>query len=86
MKGMLPAVFLTIPLLMPVPQSTAATRDIFADASSAVSRAFDARASTSLRTDPVIPPLYAREDRGLLLVLSPGSPCTAACLRLKVTF
>jgi hypothetical protein len=44
------------------------------------------RVASSASSGPIIPPLYTGADGGFSLLLSPGSPCTAACLRLQGTF
>ena len=84
---MIPSAFLVLPLLLPVSEPIIERQvDIFALAPSIRSASPESGAALLGRSVSVIPPLYARQDRGLLVSLSPGSPCTAACLRLQVTF
>jgi hypothetical protein len=88
---MIPSVFLVLPLLLPVSEPARRSEserqvDFFAVAPSIRSASSALSAAPLARSGSVIPPLYARQDRGLLVSLSPGSPCTAACLRLQVTF
>lgn len=84
---MFPAVLLALPLMLPMTGSVVDTRvDVLAAAPTVTATPPDQRSAPFAQTGPLIPPLYARPDGGLLVSLSPGSPCTAACLRLQVRF
>jgi hypothetical protein len=89
---MFPAVFLALPLLLPITNRAMETRvDLLtptplltqAPLLPAVDRVSVIETQKNGR---IIPPLYRRDDGGLSVSLSPGSPCTAACLKLEGTF
>ncbi|HVY25159.1 MAG TPA: hypothetical protein VHB79_01355 [Polyangiaceae bacterium] len=80
---MFPAVFLALPLLFPVSNGpNTAHIDLTA---SAQTTAFQPRESF---TAPVVPALvhYEHESGDVSLSLSPGGPCTGACVKLAGTF
>lgn len=82
---MFPDVFLALPLILPMPDTVVDTRVDIMATPIVVAAPLDQRALLP-RNGPVIPPLYAPEDGGFSVSLSPGSPCTAACVRLQVRF
>jgi hypothetical protein len=84
---MFPAVFLALPLLLPMSYPIIDTRVDFVRAVPMVTfTPADRRAAFFAQSGPVIPALYVRPDGGFSLWLLPGSPGTAACLRLQGTF
>jgi len=80
-----PAVFLALPLMLPLHDSVVDTRVDIMAAPTVQSIPAD-RLATLASKRPLIPPLYAPPDGGFSVSLSPGGPCTAACLRLQVRF
>jgi hypothetical protein len=80
---MFPAVFLALPLLFPVTNvPNTAHLDMAASAQTNVFQAHEAF------SPPAVPPLvhYEHERGDVTLSLSPGGPCTAACVKLVGTF
>jgi hypothetical protein len=83
---MFPAVFLALPLLLPVNPILDTRVDIFSSAPTIMVAPSNVSAVPFAQSGRVIPPLYEQADGGFALLLSPGSPCTAACLRLQGRF
>lgn len=86
-RGMFPTVFLALPLLLPMSNPVIGPRsDIVTSVPLATFNAAENPIEPVTKTGPILPPLYTGPDGGFALTLSPGSPCTAACLRLQGTF
>ena len=84
---MFPAVFLALPLLLPMTNPVVGPRsDVVATVPMVALTPSNVPGSTPAWSGAVIPPLYEGPDGGFSLLLSPGSPCTAACVRLRGTF
>lgn len=84
---MFPDVFWAVPLLLSTSHSVVDTHvDIVHAAPIVTSAASDKPSVSLLPSGSLIPPLYAPADGGFVVSLSPGSPCTAACVRLQVRF
>jgi hypothetical protein len=86
MLGMFPAVLLALPLLLPVNPILEQRVDILSSAPTSLVDPSNVSAAPFAPSGRVIPPLYEQPDGGFSLLLSPGSPCTAACLRLQGRF
>jgi hypothetical protein len=84
---MFPTVLLALPLLLPMSNPAIGPRnDIVTSVPMTATVTSENRVASLAVSGPVIPPLYTGADGGFSLLLSPGSPCTAACLRLQGTF
>jgi hypothetical protein len=80
---MFPAAFLALPLLFPVSDGPNTARlDLTASAETTAFRPRDVFSA------PGMPPLvhYEHENGDVSLSLSPGGPCTGACVKLVGTF
>lgn len=83
---MFPTVFLALPLLLPMSNPVIGPRSDIVTSVPLATVAVENPLTPAPRSRPIIPPLYTGADGGFALLLSPGSPCTAACLRLQGTF
>lgn len=90
---MFPAVFLALPLLLPITNHDVTGRVDLTVPQTLLTQPPLLQASVDRRVSgqpqpkgPLLPPLYRREDGAVSLSLSPGAPCTAACIKLAGTF
>lgn len=88
---MFPAVFLALPLLLPITNREMETRVDLLTPTPLLTQApllpaVDRASMSTQKNGRIIPPLYRRDDGSLSVSLSPGSPCTAACVKLEGTF
>lgn len=85
---MFPTMFLALPLLLPMSNPVIGPRSDIVTFSVPLATINTAENPLEpvAKNGPILPPLYTGPDGDFALMLSPGSPCTAACLRLQGTF
>jgi hypothetical protein len=90
---MSPVVFLALPLLLPMTNQDVRGRVDLSAPQAFLMQTPRAQLTADQRTrtephksGPAIPPLFVGNDGAVSLSLSPGSPCTAACIKLAGTF